>query len=250
LVYDVRNRNKLPIYSSSVKTKKHSDPVWQIMWNPDISIYFNFYSISSDGRVMNWILMKDKLEPEEVIKLKLVNKKNKQNDEETSLISLACGLCFDFNKFDPFTFIVGTEEGNIHKCSKAYSGQYQETYDGHQLAIYKIRWNPFHKRTFISASADWTVKIWDSRYKSPVMSFDLGQAMVDVMWSPFSASVFVALSLEKTYVYDLREDRHTRIAENKPVKSKCTNLAWNWQQPVILVGDSHGGVNSFKLSKH
>merc|ERR1711879_167766 len=80
------------------------------------------------------------------------------------------------------------------------------------------------------------------------MSYDLGQAMVDVVWSPFSASVFVALSLEKTYVYDLRVDRHSRIGENKPVKSKCTNLAFNPAQPVILVGDSNGGVNSFKLS--
>jgi len=132
LVYDVRNKNKQPIYQSSVKSKKHTDPVWQVIWNPDVSKYYNFYSISSDGRVMNWILMKDKFEPEEVIRLKLINKKNKQSDEETSLISLACGLCFDFNRFDPFTFIVGTEEGNIHKCSKAYSGQYQESYEGHQ----------------------------------------------------------------------------------------------------------------------
>lgn len=81
------------------------------------------------------------------------------------------------------------------------------------------------------------------------MSFDLGQAMVDVVWSPFSSSVFVALSLEKTYVYDLTVDRHSRAAENKPVKSKCTNLAFNKTQPLILVGDSHGGVNSFKLSQ-
>ena len=81
------------------------------------------------------------------------------------------------------------------------------------------------------------------------MSFDLGQAMVDVSWSPFSSSVFVALSLEKTYVYDLRVDRHSRISENKPVKSKCTNLNINWKDPILLVGDSHGGVNSFKLSQ-
>ena len=249
-VYDVRNRSKFPVYKSSVRQQKHTDPVWQVMWNPDIKKHFNFYSISSDGRVMNWILMKDKLEPEEVVKLKLINKKNKQSDEETALISLACGLCFDFNKFDPFTFVVGTEEGNIHKCSKAYSGQYQETYAGHQLAVYKIRWNPFHPRTFISASADWTVKIWDYNYVNPVMSFDLGQAMVDVAWSPFSASVFVALSLEKTYVYDLRIDRHSRIAENKPVKSKCTNQVFSPFKPIILIGDSHGGVNSFKLSQH
>lgn len=38
--------------------------------------------------------MKNKLEPEEVIKLKLTGK---NNDEETTLIGLACGLCFDFN---------------------------------------------------------------------------------------------------------------------------------------------------------
>jgi len=36
---------------------------------------------------MHWIMMKDKLEPEEVIKMKLINKKNKFVDEETSLIS-------------------------------------------------------------------------------------------------------------------------------------------------------------------
>ena len=75
-VYDVRNKNKLPIYTSTIKTYKHTDPVWQVIWNPDISKHHNFYSISSDGRVMNWILMKDKLEPEEVIRLKLINKSN------------------------------------------------------------------------------------------------------------------------------------------------------------------------------
>lgn len=73
-VFDIRDKNKLPIYSSSVKTNKHTDPVWQVKWNHDISKHLNFYSISSDGRVMNWILMKDKLEPEVVIRLKLINK--------------------------------------------------------------------------------------------------------------------------------------------------------------------------------
>jgi len=121
LVYDIRNKHKKPIYHSTVRTMKHTDPVWQIRWNPDISKKYNFYSVSSDGRVMNWTLMKNKLEPEEVIQLKLTGR---NSDEETTLIGLASGLCFDFNKFDPNIFILGTEEGRIHKCSKAYSGQY------------------------------------------------------------------------------------------------------------------------------
>lgn len=71
---------------------------------------------------------------------------------------------------------------------------------------------------------------------------------MDVIWSPFSSSTFIALSMEKTYIYDLNVDRHSRIVDNKPVRSKCTNLAINWKNPILLVGDYHGGVNSFKLS--
>jgi dynein intermediate chain 1, axonemal len=37
---------------------------------------YNFSSISSDGRVMNWNLMKNKLEPEELINLKLTARNN------------------------------------------------------------------------------------------------------------------------------------------------------------------------------
>jgi dynein intermediate chain 1 len=61
VVYDVRNKHNKPIYESTVRTQKHTDPVWQVKWNPDTSKKFNFYSISSDGRVMNWSLMKNKL---------------------------------------------------------------------------------------------------------------------------------------------------------------------------------------------
>ena len=60
LVYDIRNRSKKPIYQSTVRTHKHTDPVWQVHWSSDINKH-NFFSISSDGRVMNWALMKNKL---------------------------------------------------------------------------------------------------------------------------------------------------------------------------------------------
>ncbi|CAD8084049.1 unnamed protein product [Paramecium primaurelia] len=85
LIYDIRNKLKKPNYQSTVRTQKHTYPVWQVKWNPDISKNYNFYSISSDGRVMNWVLMKNKLEPEEVIRLRLVGK----NEEESALIGLA-----------------------------------------------------------------------------------------------------------------------------------------------------------------
>jgi dynein intermediate chain 1 len=76
-----------------------------------------------------------------------------------------CGTCFDFNKQQDYLFIVGTEEGKIHKCSKSYNNQFLDTFDAHHMAVYSVRWNTFHPKIFISCSADWTVKIWDVNFK-------------------------------------------------------------------------------------
>lgn len=39
--------------------EKHYDPVWQVKWqNDNCDKNKNFFSISSDGRVINWILKK------------------------------------------------------------------------------------------------------------------------------------------------------------------------------------------------
>jgi dynein intermediate chain 1 len=76
-----------------------------------------------------------------------------------------CGTCFDFNKQQDYLFLVGTEEGKVHKCSKSYNNQFLDTYDAHHMAVYAVRWNTFHPKIFISCSADWTVKVWDINYK-------------------------------------------------------------------------------------
>lgn len=37
-----------------------------------------------------------------------------------------------------------------------------QTFSGHKMPVYGVRWNALHPRTFLSGSADWTVKLWDS----------------------------------------------------------------------------------------
>jgi len=116
MVFDIRLKttNK-PIYQSTVRTHKHTDPVWQVRWQAEQGDKnLSFYSISSDGRVTNWNLMKNKLEAEEVIKLKLVidaDKELSDSKKEAFLYGLAGGMCFDFNKYKDHLFLVGTEEG-------------------------------------------------------------------------------------------------------------------------------------------
>ncbi len=58
-------------------------------------------------------------------------------------------------------FVVGTEEGAIHKCSTAYNSEYLATFEGHMGPVHKLHWNPLKPNIFLSASADWTVRLWD-----------------------------------------------------------------------------------------
>jgi dynein intermediate chain 1 len=250
IVYDVRNKANRPIYISTIKTGRHTDPVWQVNWQEeDLAKELNFYSISSDGRVANWVMSKNELKMEPVMQLKLVSTA-KDDPEESSLSGLAGGCCFDFNRFSEHLFIVGTEEGKLHKCSKAYSGQYLETYVGHHMAVYTVRWNPFHERCFLSCSADWTVKLWDHNIPEPIMSFDLGNAVGDVAWAPYSSTVFAAVTSDgKVHVFDLAQNKNEPLCEQKVVKrAKLTHISFNSIEPILLVGDDRGGVNSLKLS--
>jgi dynein intermediate chain 1 len=256
MVFDIRIKgSNKPIYQSTVRTTKHTDPVWQVRWSTDdITKNLSFYSISSDGRVTTWNLMKNKLEPEEVIKLKLVAEQDKDlsdNKKDAFVYGLAGGMCFDFNKFHDQLFLVGTEEGKIHLCSRAYAGQYLETYEGHYLAVYAVKWNNFHPRVFMSCSADWKIKMWDKDIMRPIMNFDLGCAVGDIEWAPYSSTVFSAVtSAGNMYVWDLKQEKHTYMCEHPAMKkAKALHVSFNRTDPIILVGDERGGVNSFKLSK-
>jgi len=50
-------------------------------------------------------------------------------------------------------------------------------------------------------------------------------------------------------VFDLAENKHEALCEQKVVKrAKLTHVGFNRTDPVLIVGDDRGGVNSLKLS--
>lgn len=160
-------------------------------------------------------------------------------------------MCFDFNPYQDHLFLVGTEEGKIHLCSKAFSGQYLETYEGHYLAVYAVKWNTFDPKVFLSCSADWTIKMWLIDMKRPIVRFDVRCPVGDIQWAPYSSTVFAAVTYEgQLKVYDLDQEKHHELCSFNAIGNKlpALHVSFNKHDPIILVGDERSGVNSFKLS--
>uniref|UniRef100_A0A8D2NXV1 Dynein axonemal intermediate chain 1 n=1 Tax=Zosterops lateralis melanops TaxID=1220523 RepID=A0A8D2NXV1_ZOSLA len=251
-IYNLKKASSQPSYKSSAKSGKHTEPVWQVKWQKDdMDNNSNFFSVSSDGRIVSWTLVKNELVHMDVIKLS-ADGTTMQGPEGLQLQTFGSGTSFDFHKKIDYLFLVGTEEGKIYKCSKNYSSQFLDVFEAHHMAVDSISWNPFHLKVFISCSSDWTVKIWDHTIKTPMFVYDLGTAVGDVAWSPYSSTVFAAVTIDgQAHVFDLNVNKLEPLCTQLVVtrkQNKTTHIQFNPVYPIIIVGDEQGLIVCLKLS--
>eukprot|EP00761_Pharyngomonas_kirbyi_P013982 gb/GECH01014012.1/.p1 GENE.gb/GECH01014012.1/~~gb/GECH01014012.1/.p1 ORF type:complete len:885 (+),score=179.43 gb/GECH01014012.1/:1-2655(+) len=197
-IFDVRKHGQEPILESTIANSKHTGTVWDVQWveRPKEQSE-NLVSIGGDGRVRAWVIRKD-LEGQELMRLKRVHRgKAGMGGRGTgTLVRESEGMSIDFDRRDGTVYLVGTEEGVIHCCSRSYN-EYLDTYTAHSAPVYRVRHNPFHPDTFLSCSADWTVRVWSKDKEEPVTTIEpyshLNNAatVTDVCWSDVSPSQFL-----------------------------------------------------------
>lgn len=248
-VFDVRMKSDSPIYMSNSPENRHTDPVWNVRWNPvEIGMELNFYTISSDGRVVKWNMSQNELQNEDVMELQNVIPKT-INEEDSNLLGLASACCFDWSAKSEGIFLVGTEEGQIHQCNRAYTQNYVRSYTGHDMPVYAVKWNPFHPTIFLSCSEDWSVKLWDSEEIKPIITYDLNHPVGDVSWAPFSSTVFAAVTVDgKAHVFDLGQNKNGPLTSHRVIKKGgLTHVAFSTKDDIIVVGDDRGIITVLKL---
>ncbi|XP_053675454.1 dynein intermediate chain 2, ciliary [Anopheles nili] len=253
IVYNLQVGTKEgPVYISHGVNGKHAECVWEIKWGPDMQDgEINFFSVSADGKVFNWVLMQNKLAITTIITL-FLEIDQISGPDGSALRLKGCGTCMVFHPHNPEIFLVGTEEGYIFKCSTAYSSKYLMTYHAHYLPVHRMDYNKFNSNIFASCSGDWRVKIWEDMRPEPLFIFDLGSSVGDVKWAPYSSTVFAAVTTEgKVFVFDLNVNKYKAICTQAIVskrKNKLTRLAFNQKLPFIIVGDDKGTTITLKLS--
>lgn len=251
-VYNLQISTKEPVYLSHGVNGKHTEAVNEIKWGDDMQDgEINFYSLSSDGRVFNWVLMQNKLTLTTIITL-LLDVPPVCGPDGTHIKLKASGTCMVFHPHNKEIFQVGTEEGLIFKCSTAYSSKYLMVYQAHYLSVHRMDFNKFNSHIFISCSGDWRVKIWEDMRADPLFIFDLGASVGDVKWAPYSSTVFAAVTTEgKVFVFDLNVNKYKAICMQQVVprkKNKLTRITFNNKLPFVIVGDDKGTSITMKLS--
>ncbi|RZF40619.1 hypothetical protein LSTR_LSTR007502 [Laodelphax striatellus] len=251
-VFNVQLLTKERQYESDSVSNKHGGIVWQVCWGKDLTDgEMHFYSVSSDGKVYNWVLMQNELAQTLVITLYL-DMEQIPGPDGTMVKITGCGTAIAFHPKEPLIFLVGTEEGNIYKCSTAYASIYLFTYEAHHMPVHRIDFNKFAPEIFISCSSDWRVKIWEDGRSDPLFMFDLGCSVGDVKWAPYSSTVFAAVTVDgKCHVFDLNINKYKAVCVQSIVskkRNKLTRLSFNHKLPIIMLGDNKGSITTVKLS--
>ncbi|KAK6302914.1 hypothetical protein J4Q44_G00272690 [Coregonus suidteri] len=152
---------------------------------------------------------------------------------------------------DVNNFVVGSEDGSVYTaCRHGSKAGISEVFEGHHgpvtgLSCHSAGGPVDFSHLFISASFDWTVKLWTTKSTRPLYSFeDSCDYVYDVMWSPTHPALFACVDGSgRLDLWNLNDD--TEVPSASVVVDGCPALnrvRWSHSGREIATGDSDGQV--------
>ena len=252
-IHNICRPNHQPSISATL-LGKHRGPVWQVRWILRTTHEDEYViSVSTDGQIIMWNSRANLLQVD-FLKLNSCLLATDRIFDEADLNQpqvKGAGkiICFDFSPNDTSTYIIGTENGLLHRCSCSLDEQFLNSYLGHDAPIYQVQWSPHLNQIFISAAADWTVKLWHEKVFSPVLVFRTDEKYVtDVCWAPTNSTVFACASLNGTLqVWDIeRSTLEPKWSKSSSRNIICLSFARNSSN--VAAGCDDGTVSTFHIS--
>ena len=261
-LYDVRKHGNSPALRTTVSNEQHTGTIWEVKWvekAKERSGSESLISISADGHVMEWSIKKGLERTRSLMRLKRQQSANgqgasayqKNQGKEALLARQSGGMCFDVNWEDTLTYVVGTEDGTVHRCTKSQNENFLLDYAPHAEPVYRVRWSPFNYEYFITCSADWTSRLYHWDRSDYLHKFDSSRqdAVHDVCWSPRNCTIFGAATAQGNVdIWDLADPLQPKA--NLKLENRSLNCLLFAEQdsPLLTVGDNDGDVTVIKLS--
>ena len=93
-------------------------------WGPDdLDNYLNFYSVSGDGRVTNWTLVKTSIRFSDKYLIHFTKPLTNICKETFASKLMDSGRALAFKPDNPNLYLVGSDEGDIFLCTTEYASE-------------------------------------------------------------------------------------------------------------------------------
>lgn len=273
LLWDTRAKSA-PVQKTPLTGYGHTHPIYSvdIVGTQNAN---NIMSCSTDGVVCGWS-MDVFAQPQELLELK-------NPSQAKVVVEDVSPTCMSFPQTDPTFFLVGSEEGTIFPCHRydragAKAGVDKKiSYKGHTAPVMSVDFHPARGPVdlgdlAISASLDWSVKLWKVRAPAatsttgngdgeitPLIDFVREDVVYDVKWSPIKPSIFALVDgagwLELWDIAVETEEPISRISpssrqDGRTMLSKSLNkLAWEPNEGKRLAtGGIDGTLTIFEVA--
>uniref|UniRef100_A0A8C8JZG0 Dynein, cytoplasmic 1, intermediate chain 2b n=1 Tax=Oncorhynchus tshawytscha TaxID=74940 RepID=A0A8C8JZG0_ONCTS len=237
VLWDNRSNKRTSVQRTPLSASAHTHPVYCVNVVGTQNAH-NLISISTDGKMCSWNL--DMLsQPQD--SLELVFKQSKA----VSVTSMA------FPLGDVNNFVVGSEDGSVYTaCRHGSKAGISDVFEGHHgpvtgLSCHSAGGPVDFSHLFISASFDWTVKLWTTKSTRPLYLFeDSCDYVYDVMWSPIHPALFACVDGSgRLDLWNLNNDTEVPSASVVVNGSPALNrVRWAHSGREIATGDSDGQV--------
>ena len=243
VLWDKRAR-ATPVQRSALSSSSHTHPIYSMEIIGTQNAH-NLVSISTDGMCCGWNLdiMQEPSETRE-----LVAQQSKQQVAVTAL---------SFPEGESNNFVVGSEEGVVFSASRqeGIAGQEFEGHAGPVTAVdcHCAAGNAEFAHLFVSASTDWSIKLWSGRRAAALASFEnAGDYIYDVQWSPRHPALFAAVDgMGMLDFWNINVDAEVPVASLAVGEGRhaLNRVKWALDGRALAVADADGHLFIYNIGE-
>ncbi|XP_021180949.2 dynein axonemal intermediate chain 4 [Helicoverpa armigera] len=157
-------------------------------------------------------------------------------------------LCMIWHPTIDHCYLVGTDEGCIHRCSTHYLNQHMDVFRAHAGPVNDICVSPFMKNLLASCGADNAIRLWIEGLDDVIMTLNCQNAVNAISFCPTNSSILISVSGQALSVWDLRRKIHMPCAEYTfPGNVTLTYVQFEASGHNVFVGDTLGRLHTFHL---
>ncbi|GBL93914.1 WD repeat-containing protein 78 [Araneus ventricosus] len=250
-VFDLRRSDSRSKVNNRLSTVRPNGTITSVRWiqkKYSLGKESEFLlAISMDGLLTSWSLGKCL----DGNILRTVKRGTEFGKEQRRLFIAAdaAGMCLQMKPDDSNVFILGTIEGQALQGDFNDPEEYVHVYDCHNGPVYDIQWSPGVTDIFMTCGADRKVCIWDIQRTMTSKTVLLPDITLKLAVSNIKSTLFVALTKNVIYVFDLAVHLHKPLIElNAKEEDLFSCVVFCSKNNWILVGGSSGAINLYELT--